>query len=246
MPNPVVHFEISGKDAAALNTFYTSVFGWQTEAMDMPTGKYYMADTKAGGINGGIINAPAGVLPMVSFYISVSDIEAKLKEIEAAGGRTIVPLTVIPDMVTFAMFMDPQNHPIGLVKTDGNPTEHAHAESTDGAVVHFEIVGPEGKGLELQEWYKKVFGWEINNVMPNMVYGIVDTKAGGIGGGVGEAGTGHLTFYIQVSDLDATLKKVEAAGGKTVMPPEDMGMVVFAMFADPDGCLVGLVKGGQG
>ena len=32
MPNPVVHFEIEGKDGAKLQKFYTDLFGWKIDA----------------------------------------------------------------------------------------------------------------------------------------------------------------------------------------------------------------------
>jgi predicted enzyme related to lactoylglutathione lyase len=39
------------------------------------------------------------------------------------------------------------------------------------------------------------------------------------------------------------LRKAERLGGKTVMPPTEIpNMVTFAMFADPDGNVIGLVK----
>jgi predicted enzyme related to lactoylglutathione lyase len=36
MPNPVVHFEVLGKDAQALADFYRDTFNWQLEPV-MPT-----------------------------------------------------------------------------------------------------------------------------------------------------------------------------------------------------------------
>ena len=52
-----------------------------------------------------------------------------------------------------------------------------------------------------------------------------------------------VTFYIQVDDPAAYLKKVQSLGGKvvqdvTVVP----GMVTMAQFADPEGNVVGIVK----
>src|SRR5207237_10472494 len=43
----------------------------------------------------------------------------------------------------------------------------------------------------------------------------------------------------------ATLRKVERLGGRTIMRPMDMGMVTYALFADPEGNRVGLVKSDQ-
>ena len=111
-------------------------------------------------------------------------------------------------------------------------------------VVHFEVTGKDGK--KLQEFYSKTFGWQVNADNP-MNYGIVDAQEGGIAGGIsaGDGGTKQVTFYIEVDDPQAYLDKVEAKGGKTVMPVTEIpGMVVLAQFADPEGNIVGLVKAG--
>ena len=52
----------------------------------------------------------------MTFYVQVDDPQAYLNKIEAAGGKTVVPVTEIPDMVTFAMFADPEGNVGGLVK----------------------------------------------------------------------------------------------------------------------------------
>ena len=56
-------------------------------------------------------------------------------------------------------------------------------------------------------------------------------------------GKSSVTFYIEAEDLKATLAKVERLGGKTVMPPMKAGPVELAMFADPEGNVIGLAKG---
>lgn len=109
-------------------------------------------------------------------------------------------------------------------------------------VVHFEVLGKDAEGL--QTFYGKVFGWELNPVMPT--YAMVSTgEDGGIAGGVGSApdgGAGHVTFYVQVEDLAAALQQIESAGGRTVQPPMDVpGGPSIALFADPEGHVVGLV-----
>ena len=50
-------------------------------------------------------------------------------------------------------------------------------------------------------------------------------------------------FYIGVDDAEGALKQVEQLGGKTIQPPVQVpGGVTFALFADPEGHVVGLVK----
>jgi predicted enzyme related to lactoylglutathione lyase len=111
------------------------------------------------------------------------------------------------------------------------------------AVIHFEILGRDAAAL--QSYYGALFGWKIDASNP-MNYGMVPADEGGIGGGVGPAmgGTPMVTFYVQVDDLQAALDKAEGLGGKTVMPPMDVpGGPSIAQFSDPEGNIVGLVKG---
>ncbi len=112
-------------------------------------------------------------------------------------------------------------------------------------VVHFEIAGK--KAGELQEFYRKLFDWEIDANNP-MNYGLVKAAgAGTIGGGIcaaSEGASSRVTIYVQVSDLAASLGKAESMGGKTVVPPTEIpNMVTFALFEDPQGNIIGLVKG---
>jgi predicted enzyme related to lactoylglutathione lyase len=113
MGQPVVHFEILGKDAKHLQEFYSGLFGWEINA-DNPM-NYGVVDTKGGsGVGGGI--GPAQGQNQVTFYVQVDDLEAYLDRIEAAGGKTVMPVTEIPDMVSLALFADPEGNVVGLVK----------------------------------------------------------------------------------------------------------------------------------
>jgi uncharacterized protein len=109
-------------------------------------------------------------------------------------------------------------------------------------VVHFEVLGRDADNLK--RFFKDTFEWEMESVMPT--YAMV-RPGEGIAGGVGAApdgGPGHVTFYVEVDDLQAALDKVAANGGSTVAPPMDVpGGPSIALFADPEGHVVGLVKG---
>ena len=50
-------------------------------------------------------------------FVGVPDPQATLDEIEGAGGKTVVPVTEM-EMVTFAMFTDPEGHLVGLYKAE--------------------------------------------------------------------------------------------------------------------------------
>lgn len=118
-------------------------------------------------------------------------------------------------------------------------------------VVHFEIMGKDGK--KLQNFYSKLFDWQLE-MYEQMNYGMAaaagngsEAGKGSIGGGIGQTeggAPGYVTIYAQVSDLQATLKKAESLGGKIIVPPTEVpNVVTFAMFQDPEGNNVGIVKG---
>ena len=120
MGNPVVHFEIVHKDAAKLQPFYRELFDWKIDANNEMN--YGVIDTGGKGINGGISPTMDPTQPShLMFYISVPDINAKLEEIEKAGGKIVLPRSVIPGMVTLAQFSDPSGNVIGLVEDEIPP-----------------------------------------------------------------------------------------------------------------------------
>jgi predicted enzyme related to lactoylglutathione lyase len=116
-------------------------------------------------------------------------------------------------------------------------------------VVHFEIIGKDPD--KLQSYYSDLFGWEIDSDNP-MNYGMVQRDANvnpngiGIGGGIGpgpEGYSGHVTFYVEVPDVEAALAKAESLGGSRMMGPEKpMEGVEIGLFNDPEGHTVGVVK----
>jgi predicted enzyme related to lactoylglutathione lyase len=116
-------------------------------------------------------------------------------------------------------------------------------------VVHFEVLAKDGD--RLKSYYAELFGWQIDSNNP-MGYGIVDRESNvnadgvGIGGGIGpapEGYDGHVTFYVEVPDVEAALANAERLGGTRMMGPDQvMEGLEIGLFNDPEGHLVGLVK----
>jgi predicted enzyme related to lactoylglutathione lyase len=85
-----------------------------------------------------------------------------------------------------------------------------------------------------------------------MNYGLIDRAANlnaegiGIGGGIGQGPDGyegHVTFYVEVADVEDALQKAESLGGTRVMGPEKiMEGVELGQFTDPEGNVIGLIK----
>jgi predicted enzyme related to lactoylglutathione lyase len=116
MGAPVTWFEINTGDPRAAREFYAALFGWQLQVL-ADADDYALVDTGGEGTIGGGIGQSQGPNQVI-FYIEVDDPQAYLDRVEQAGGKTLVPVTEIPDMVTFAQFSDPQGNVVGLVKSN--------------------------------------------------------------------------------------------------------------------------------
>lgn len=116
------------------------------------------------------------------------------------------------------------------------------------AVVHFEVIANDASAM--QDYYGALFGWEFEQHEP-MHYGTVDRTQNlngdgiGIGGGVGagpEGYPGHVTFYVEVPDVEQALADAERLGGSREMGPEPVADgLTIGMLRDPEGRVVGLV-----
>jgi uncharacterized protein len=114
MSNPIVHVEVVGKDAEALQGFYRDTFDWQMQ----PSGPdYAMAHPGAeGGIDGGVGASPEGGQGHVTFYVEVGDLDATLGKIEALGRSRVAGPMDVPDGPRIAMFADSEGHVVGLIE----------------------------------------------------------------------------------------------------------------------------------
>ena len=122
-------------------------------------------------------------------------------------------------------------------------------------VVHFEMPAVDKK--RMTNFYSRVFGWQTQQLGPEMGNFILVTTAesdennpknpGEINGGfyqkTGDDLSQTTTVSIQVADIRGHLKKIEAAGGKIsgdVM--EIPGVGLFASFFDTEGNRVNMIQ----
>ena len=111
------------------------------------------------------------------------------------------------------------------------------------AIVHFEIPADDVK--RAKKFYEKALGWKITDPW-KMDYWLVETKEkgkDGINGGLMPRKMPGQPFmnYISVESIDASLKKVEKAGGVVAMPKTEIGqgMGWIAAFKDPENNIMG-------
>ncbi|HSS05455.1 MAG TPA: VOC family protein [Solirubrobacterales bacterium] len=105
----------------------------------------------------------------------------------------------------------------------------------------FEVAGKDREALK--GFYSQLFEWKLTD-MDAMPYTTIDAGGEGIPCGIGaapEGNPGHVTFYVRVDDIEAALAKAEELGGKRAMGPMDIPSGQIALFADPEGHVIGLM-----
>ena len=108
-------------------------------------------------------------------------------------------------------------------------------------IVHIEFSALDR--VALANFYAELFGWKVEQI-PEMNYATFEAQEG-FGGGFNPVGedfpAGSTMAYIGVDDIEATLARIEAMGGKTLAPKGEIpGFGWFAIFSDPTGNKVGL------
>jgi uncharacterized protein len=114
-------------------------------------------------------------------------------------------------------------------------------------ITHIEFSSTDRK--KSASFYHAVFGWQTQHI-EEMNYTTFSTGENELGGGLNPAPEnmpiGTTTVYIDTGDIEASLAKIEANGGKTLRPKDEIpGFGWFAIFQDPSGNMVGLFKSGN-
>jgi uncharacterized protein len=123
VPQPVVHFEVIGKDPERLRKYFGALFGWAFDtpspvAQEISDAESYgfldLVTAEDGtGIRGGIGGGPSYDSHAV-FYVGVPKVEAALQEAERLGGTRVVGPVTSPNGLVVGHFTDPEGNLIGV------------------------------------------------------------------------------------------------------------------------------------
>jgi predicted enzyme related to lactoylglutathione lyase len=120
MGQPVVHFEVIGKDGQKLQRYYGELFGWQIDSNNpMNYGVVQRegnTNVDGAGIGGGVAAGPEGYDGHVTFYVEVPDAEAALARAEELGGTRVMGPDQVMEGLVIGQFADPEGHVVGVVQ----------------------------------------------------------------------------------------------------------------------------------
>ncbi len=115
-PGSIGWHELRTPDPAAALEFYTAMFGWEKDrAIDMGPMGVYQLFAYGGTDRGGMMAAPAGMMPHWLYYFAVEGIDAAKERVLAGGGAVLHGPQEVPGGAWTLTGRDPQGGHFALV-----------------------------------------------------------------------------------------------------------------------------------
>ena len=250
-----IWYELMTTDADGAKAFYDRVVGWDIGAAAAEFQGYRMIGRSDGGFAGGVMPLTAemqqhGARPAWLGYIHVEDVDQALDKIGAAGGKTLMAATDIPNVGRIAMVADPQGNPF-YVMTPIPPSGDPNAQSDVFSPTAEQRVGwnelMTSDPVAARKFYGDLFGWTSDEFMPmgeNGEYRFFARGAETIGAVCRAMGSGSSKwrYYIRVPSISAAVDAVKASGGTVSMGPHEVpGGDQIIIGNDPQGAEFALV-----
>jgi predicted enzyme related to lactoylglutathione lyase len=249
-----IWYELLTPDVGAAKRFYGDIVGWSFTEFPSPDGgmKYTIANVGETGV-AGMATPPEGFAtgPTWLVYFHVADVDAKVAEVEKAGGKTHMSATDLPGVGRVALVADPQGVLFYLMKPDpamGDQDSTSFSASLPGRCSWNELVTSDQK--QALPFYASLLGWTSTEAMPMGAmgdYSFIDCGSERLGAMMDRSQADQplkWTFYFHIPDVDAAADKVRAAGGQVIMGPMDVpSNQRIIICVDPQGASIGFVSG---
>jgi len=229
---PYDHVHLAAPDQAAAVEWYRKMFGGQTT----PEGKdrLLFGKTRFIWMKAAAAQPSAGsAIDHIGF--SFADLDAKMKEFQAAGVKIVTPVRDVPGLFKLGFIEDPWGVKIEVVQDPETlGFHHIHLRSADPAVS--------------LAWYKARFGGEmtkLKNRIDALKFGdvwVLVQKADA----APAASAGHALDHVgwRVADLDRTL--ADLSGVKVLQGVTNLqlatGPIRYSFVEDPTGTKIELVQ----
>jgi predicted enzyme related to lactoylglutathione lyase len=246
-----VWYELMTTDAAAAETFYKSVIGWNAQDAGYPDFRYTLLSVGETQV-AGLMTLPkeasdAGAKPGWMGYVAVDDVDDYAARFTKAGGTVHRAPADIPDIGRFAVVADPQGAVIVLFK--GTGTSPPASANTPGHPGWRELYAADGAAAFA--FYSGMFGWtkgDAVDIGPMGTYQLFAIAGGGepIGGIMTKPPNipaPFWTYYFQVDGIAAAVARITAAGGTIINGPMEVpGGSWIVQALDPQGAMFALVS----
>ncbi|HZU50661.1 MAG TPA: VOC family protein [Sphingomicrobium sp.] len=250
-----IWYELMTTDSSRAKQFYEAVVGWKIGEAVAEYGGYRMIGRSDGKFAGGLLQLTSemeqhGARPTWLAYLSVDDVDEAVSNIEAAGGKAMMPPFDIPNVGRIAMVSDPQGAPFYVMKPippadDPNAVSDVFSPNEEQRVGWNELQTSDVDGA--RRFYGRQFGWgseEFMSMGEMGDYRFWDHRGERIGA-LFDPKNGqppHWRFYFRVASVEAARSAVEDHGGMIHMGPHEVPTGDWVIIgSDPQGAEFALV-----
>ncbi len=220
-------------DIDAARAFYADLFGWEYTGGEPEYGGYLNATLKG--------EQAAGLGPRMdpsqpvawTTYFATDDSDATVGRIREAGGTVVMEPMEVGPFGRMTIALDPQGNAFGLWEAGQHTGYRIYNEP--GSLVWNEAAVDDPEAA--RAFYGAVFGFrfeEVPGAGGYTTFATGDRPLGGLGGHQPGSPKGWTACFA-VASTDEAVAKVEAAGGKVTMSPQDTEFGRFAVVEDPWG-----------
>ncbi|MEM1449056.1 MAG: VOC family protein [Planctomycetota bacterium] len=237
--------DLNAHDLEAAVRWYGDLFGWAHEMMPSDGGNppyafFVQGEAAVGGIGQMSDEMKAmGIPPMWNSYVCTEDCEATEAKVKELGGTVTVPTMEVPGKGKLAFFLDPEGASFAAWQTtssDGQPV----LVREPGGLCWNELMTRDAE--KAKAFYGELTAWSAETMpMGDIDYVMLRQNGEDAAGMMPMAGPqfegvpAHWLVYFMVEDCAATAAKVEASGGKVLVPPTQLPVGTFASYSDPQG-----------
>ena len=250
-----IWYELMTPDPVGAGAFYEAVVpGWAIGDRLPGNQDYRMIGRSDGGFAGGVLGLTTDMLhhgakPAWLGYIGADDVDATVAQIEAKGGKALMPAFDIPQG-RIAMVADPQGNAFYVMKPV--PPEGSEKKESDVfSVTEEQRVGwnelSTPDPVAARSFYGELFGWSSDEFMDMGQYGEYrffyhgDTRIGAVSGIVSGDQPGWR-YYIRVPSISKSIEAVKTGGGTIATGPMEVpGGDHIIVGHDPQGAEFALV-----
>jgi uncharacterized protein len=248
-----IWYELMTPDPEGAKVFYDKVVGWTVTTGHNGDNDYGFIANSDGGMTGGILRLTTdmighGARACWLGYVGVDNVDASLKAIEAAGGKTLMPARDMDMAGRIAMVTDCCGAPFYVMTPTpppGGGVSTAFSTSLLGRCSWNELLAADQD--EAIAFYTGLFGWDLPEPMdmgPMGKYQFVNHDGGGLGA-IMKAPPGApvgWVHYFRVASLDAATETLAANGGTVINGPMQVpGDDWIVQGIDPQGAMFALV-----
>jgi len=245
----LVWYDLMTTDEVATDAFYSELFGWEFDAESDRENGYRLIANDLEPF-GGTIPFEAPLQSNWMCYLQVTDLDALTARAVELGATIYMDKTEVPEVGHWVILADPTGAPLYLFALyPDQRMDKTGYDTGQGRVIWNELITTDLAAAT--DFYREIAGWNLAAAYPgNNPYTVAKSDRMPVAGLFQPETPPANSMWIvsfQTDDIDASIIKVEALGGKVIHPANTVpGIGRTAWVADPTGAVFGLMQSEAG